>query len=71
MISLSSLLSDAHLIFIDILLKTLEELLQLRFSACLVNQILQVYFILAHIFVVRVEEHLGNLKSEIVKGILL
>ena len=53
------------------ILESLEELLELRLRACLINEVLQVDLILAHVLVVWIEEYLGNLEPEFIEVIFL
>lgn len=52
-------------------LKALEELLKLRLRARLIDEILQIDLVLAHALVVRIEEDLWDLETEIVEVVLL
>ena len=71
LIALSCLLRDAHLVILLVVLQTLEELLELRLRAGLIDEVLQVNLVLAHVLVVRVEEDLRDLVAEVVEVIFL
>lgn len=68
---MSCLLRDTHLVILFVVLKALEELLKLRLRARLIDEILQIDLVLAHALVVRIEEDLWDLETEIVEVVLL